>query len=128
MKSKRLRGIAMGMATHCLSRNNDIYGSCGVGVIYTIAMNTGEYRITINCDAVGVICPELELFRHQFYSRFLTRESASEWNQTFVDFEFRDEVLTSPNHHKATCVCSVSLISSHGALVTATSSVKCYPS
>jgi len=128
-RRRELKSIASGLAWYCVSRNNDIFGYWGVGVIYRLAMDGGIETISLSMDAALSGCPELQFFKKCFLDRAcVASHDLSCFVEGFeVEFRFDPYSLSEVRGCCARVMCRVHIIDDLGKRRSASSVTFCYP-
>ena len=128
-RRRELKSIASGIASFCVSRNNDIFGYWGVGVIFRLALTQGITAVSIDLGSTQDDSPELAAFRAGFLARFqAARHGLSSFVQGFaVEYRFHPYSWSSVRGQRSRVTCCVHIIDDLGKRRTASAETFCYP-
>jgi hypothetical protein len=129
-RRRELKSIASGLARHCVSRNNDISGYWGVGILHRLAQKRACESISISVmESSEPLCPELRSFKTSFLERFqAARHGLLEVVEDCeVEFRFEPHAWLEGRGQYARVTCTVHLIDDLGKRRTASASTYCYP-
>ena len=131
-RRRELKCIASGLAHHCVSRNNDIFGYWGVGILHRLAKERVVESLSIpvmssaSSESPG---PELRSFKASFLERFqAARHGLVRRVETIeVEFRFERHSYCKVRGQCARATCTVHLIDDLGKRRSASASTFCYP-
>ena len=128
-RRRELKSIASGIASLCVSRNNDIFGYWGVGAIYRLALIQGVADVSIDFDRATDDSPELSAFRASFLERFSSaRHGLSCFVRSFaVEFRFDPYSWSDVRGQCSRVTCCVHIIDDLGKRRSASAETFCYP-
>ena len=128
-RRRELKSIASGIASFCVSRNNDIFGYWGVGVIYQLALMQGVATVSIDLSTMHDHSPEIAAFRSGFLARFRdARHGLSSFVHGFtVEYHFDRYSKSDVRGQCSRVTCCVHIIDDLGKRRTASSVTFCYP-
>ena len=128
-RRRELKSIASGIASFCVSRNNDIFGYWGVGVIFRLALMQGVADVSIDLGSTQDDGPELAAFREGFLARFrAARHGLPPFVQGFaVEYRFAPYSWSDVRGQCSKVTCCVHIIDDLGKRRSATSETFCYP-
>jgi len=130
-RRRELKGIASGLAQHCVSRNNDQGGYWALGLILKAAIEHQEYDFTVDIMSDAALRPELETFRRHFQEKFSGDECRlNEYISGFVvDFGIALHSYAGARkgivEYRVTC--RVHIVDDLGKSWTASAAAYCYP-
>ncbi|MBB5353961.1 hypothetical protein HNR46_004232 [Haloferula luteola] len=128
-RRRELKSIASGLAWHCLSRNNDVNGYWGVGVICLLAQKQGCGEITVPIFPRTFLSESEAEFRDQ-----LTRRLA-DWDYPLkefvvacsIRFSFEPHSVFAPRGQRYRVTCSAILTDDLGKQREASAHTLCFP-
>ena len=128
-RRRELKSIARGIASFCVSRNNDIFGYWGVGVIYRLALTQGVAAVSIDVVSTQDDDPELAAFRAGFLAKFqAARHGLSSFVQGFtVEYRFDPYSWSDVRGQCSRVMCCVHIIDDLGKRRSASAETFCYP-
>lgn len=128
-RRRELKSIASGLASFCVSRNNDIFGYWGVGVICRLALAQGVTVISIDLGTTQDDGPELAAFRAGFLARFqAARHGLSSFVQGFsVEYQFVPNSWSEVHGQYFKVMCSVHITDDLSKRYSASAETYCYP-
>jgi hypothetical protein len=128
-RRRELKSIASGIASFCVSRNNDLFGYWGVGVICRLALSRGVEQLSIDFHSSADDCPELSAFRACFLERFQgARHNLSSFIQSFaVEYRFAPYSWSEVRGQCSRVTCCVHIIDDLGKRRSASAETFCYP-
>jgi hypothetical protein len=128
-RRRELKSIACGIASFCVSRNNDIFGYWGVGVIYRLALTRGVAAVSIDFGSTTDESPELSAFRAGFLERFqVARHGLSSFVQSFaVEYRFDPYSWSEFRGQCSRVTCCVHIVDDLGKRRSASAETFCYP-
>ena len=128
-RRRELKSIASGLAHHCVSRNNDISGYWGVGMLYGLAQKRSVGSISIPV----LNSSELSDFECRSIRTFLRERLQSARHGLIgfvedceVDFRFEPYSCLEGRGQCARVICTVTLIDDLGKRRPASASTYCY--
>jgi hypothetical protein len=127
-RRRELKSIASGLAWHCLSRNNDIDGYWGVGIICRLAQERGTRGITIPIFPRTFLSGFEAEFREQMSQR------VERWNFPLKDFvkacsiyfSFEPHSMLAPRGQRYRVTCSAILTDDLGRQREASAQTLCF--
>ena len=127
-RRRELKSIASGLAWHCLSRNNDINGYWGVGIICRLARERGTREITIPIFPRTFLSGFEAEFREQMSQR------VERWNFSLKDFveacsicfSFQPHSMLAPRGQRYQVTCSTILTDDLGKQREASAQTLCF--
>ncbi len=128
-RRRELKSIASGIASFCVSRNNDIFGYWGVGMICRLALTQGIKAVSIDLDCRHDDGPELAAFRAGFLERFqAARHGLSSFVRGFaVEFRFDPYSWSEVRGQYFRVTCCLHIIDDLGKRRSASAETFCYP-
>jgi hypothetical protein len=128
-RRRELKSIASGMASFCVSRNNDIFGYWGVGVICRLALKRGVEQLSIDFHSTTDDGPELSAFRAGFLERSEgTRHNLSSIIQSFaVEYRFDPYSWSDVRGQCSRVTCCVHITDDLGKRRSASAETFCNP-
>jgi hypothetical protein len=127
-RRRELKSIASGIASFCVSRNNDIFGYWGVGMICRLALTQGIETVSIDLGSTKDDGPELAAFRAGFLERFQSaRHGLSSFIRGFaVEFRFDRYSWSEVRGQCSRVTCCVHIIDDLGKRRSASAETFCY--
>lgn len=127
-RRRELKSIARGLAWHCLSRNNDINGYWGVGMICLLARKRDCSEITIP------IFPRTFLSEHEAEFRDQVTHRLDGWSfplkdlveSCLISFGFEPHSVFAPRGQRYRVTCSATLIDDMGKQHAASAQTLCF--
>lgn len=128
-RRRELKSIASGIASFSVSRNNDIFGYWGVGMICRLALTQGIETVSIDLDCTQDDGLELAGFRAGFLERFQSaRHGLSSFVRGFaVEFRFAPYSWSDVRGQCFRVTCCVHIIDDLGKRRSASAETFCYP-
>ena len=128
-RRRELKSIASGIASFCVSRNNDIFGYWGVGIICRLAVTQGIKAVSIDLDRRHDDSPEFAAFRSGFLERFQSaRHGLSCFVRGFaVEFRFEPYSGSEVRGQRFRVTCCAHIIDDLGKRRSASAETFCYP-
>ena len=128
-RRRELKSIASGIALHCVSRNNDLGGYWGLGVLYLTAQKMGVDQLRIDIMSDHELPEALALFRHNFRDHYGNEKyRISHFIEGFiVEYKFDPQSGTPFTGRMAQAICSVHILDDLGIFRTAMATSYCYP-
>lgn len=127
-RRRELKSIASGIASFSVSRNNDIFGYWGVGIICRLAVTQGIKAVSIDFDSRRDDIPELAAFRAGFLERFQSaRHGLSSFVRDYaVEFRFDPYSWSEVRGQCFRVICCVHIIDDLGKRCSASAETFCY--
>lgn len=69
-RRRELKCVASGIAQYCVSRNNDLGGYWGLGVLYRLAQKMAVDSLQVDFMSEDGLPKQLALFRRNFKDRY----------------------------------------------------------
>jgi hypothetical protein len=128
-RRRELKSIASGIASFCVSRNNDIFGYWGVGVIYRLALAQRVATVSMDLGSTQDDSPELAAFRAGFLARFqAARHGLSSFVQGFVvEYRFDPYSWSDVRGQCSMVTCCIHITDDLGKRRSASAETFCYP-
>lgn len=128
-RRRELKCLASGIASRCVSRNNDIEGYWALGVLYRLAQEMEVDCLRVDIMADNGLPGPLAQFRRNFKSYYGNRDYyLSHFIAGFiVEFKFDSYSRADPRGNMAQVTCHIHIVDDMGRLRTATASACCRP-